>query len=204
MLKILMIRHGKTEGNSLGKYIGVTEETLLETEKEYLKNMNFPNVQGVYSSPRKRCLETAQLLFPNKEAIVIPELSQCNFGRLEGKTYQELKQNPEFKNWVVSSEIIAFPDGESRAEFQKRSIEGFFKVISDACSKHMDNIAMVVHNGTIMSILDAFGFPSQGYTAWGLEPAEGYRVRISQDAFLKDEDNIREMIVDRKIIRDDK
>lgn len=34
MIKIAMIRHGKTYGNTLGRYIGVTDEPLCEEGKK--------------------------------------------------------------------------------------------------------------------------------------------------------------------------
>ena len=37
MIKIAMIRHGKTYGNTLGRYIGVTDEPLCEEGKKELE-----------------------------------------------------------------------------------------------------------------------------------------------------------------------
>ena len=34
MIKIAMIRHGKTYGNTLGRYIGVTDEPLCEEREK--------------------------------------------------------------------------------------------------------------------------------------------------------------------------
>ena len=88
MLRITMIRHGKTEGSSKGKFIGITDEPILDSEKKALSEIKFPSVDEVYSSPMKRCIETAQILYPDNEINVIDEFSECNFGDFEGKTYQ--------------------------------------------------------------------------------------------------------------------
>lgn len=204
MLKLTMIRHGKTEGNSLGRYIGVTDEPLLEEERRELQGLAFDYAEAVYSSPMKRCLETAAILFPDLEPVVIPELAECDFGRFEGKTYQELYEDPAYREWVESGEIEAFPGGERRADFQERCIRGFEKIIADAVRRRKNSIALIVHGGTIMSILDAYGFPGQSYNDWYVGNGEGYQVRLNPDLFTEQNDSEREIIVDRKIIRDER
>lgn len=203
MLRITMIRHGRTEGSSKGKFIGITDEPILNSEKKALSEIKFPPVDEVYSSPMKRCIETAQILYPDNEINVIDELSECDFGDFEGKTYQELLRDPIYKGWVKSGEISSYPNGERRSDFQERCIHGFEKVIRDAVSRRRRNIALIVHDGTIMSILGAYGFPAQDYRKWTAEYGEGYRLRIVPEPFMSD-NNIeqREIIVDGKIIRD--
>lgn len=201
MLKILLIRHGKTPGNGLGKYIGVTDEELLSEEEAALKGTRLLSVEAVYSSPLKRCLQTAAFLFPEKQAIVLPELIQCNYGRLEGRTYQEMQKSPEFRQWVSGGEIVAFPEGESRAAFYERSLEAFRTVVADAQRRRTDNIAIVMHGAMISNILSEYGFPAQKYSDWAVEPGEGYHVRLVAETFLHGNEKTKEIIVDRKMIR---
>ena len=203
MLRITMIRHGKTEGSSKGRFIGRTDESLTDTEKVALSKIKFPAAEEVYSSPMSRCIETAHILYPENDINVVDELAECNFGDFEGKTYQELLKDPMYKGWVDSGEISSYPNGEKRSDFQKRSIAGFEKVIADAVAKRRKNIAMIVHGGTIMSILGAYGFPAQEYIRWTAEYGEGYRLRVAPELFLKEDKEHREIIVDGKIVRDE-
>ena len=62
MIKIAMIRHGKTYGNTLGRYIGVTDEPLCEEGKKELEHKTMDTVELLFVSPLKRCLETADIL----------------------------------------------------------------------------------------------------------------------------------------------
>ena len=203
MLRITMIRHGKTEGSSKGRFIGRTDESLTDTEKVALSKIKFPAAEEVYSSPMSRCIETAHILYPENDINVVDELAECNFGDFEGKTYQELLKDPMYKGWVDSGEISSYPNGEKRSDFQKRSIAGFEKVIADALAKRRKNIAMIVHGGTIMSILGAYGFPAQEYIRWTAEYGEGYRLRVAPELFFKEDKEQREIIVDGKIVRDE-
>ena len=200
MLKILMLRHGMTEGNSKGRYIGVTNESILDEEKERLLAMQFGKPDAVYCSPLKRCIETAKLLFPENKLFKIPEFRECDFGRFEGKTYQELSDDPVYQDWLESGVILTFPEGESKRGFQDRCIEGFRSVVNTAKRLKQKSIALIVHGGTIASILDEYGFPEKDYYDWFVKNLEGYEVRLSPDAFIKGDDT--KVIVDRKIIRE--
>ena len=67
MIKIAMIRHGKTYGNTLGRYIGVTDEPLCEEGKKELEQRTMDTVELLFVSPLKRCLETADCIrTPNR------------------------------------------------------------------------------------------------------------------------------------------
>ena len=95
MIKIAMIRHGKTYGNTLGRYIGVTDEPLCEEGKKELEQRTMDTVELLFVSPLKRCLETADILYPYAKQVKIPEFAECNFGEFENKNYQELKEDLE-------------------------------------------------------------------------------------------------------------
>ena len=51
MIKIAMIRHGKTYGNTLGRYIGVTDEPLCEEGKKELEQRTMDQHPSVSRSP---------------------------------------------------------------------------------------------------------------------------------------------------------
>lgn len=44
-MRIYLIRHGKTPGNQLNRYIGITDEPVLEEDQEQLKKQNYPRKQ---------------------------------------------------------------------------------------------------------------------------------------------------------------
>lgn len=201
MLKLTMIRHGKTYGNTLGRYIGVTDESLLPEEAEDLKQYAFEQYDMVYSSPLKRCVETAQILFPENELKLVPELRECDFGEFENKNYQELSGNPKYQEWVDSGGLLAFPGGEDRGLFQQRCIAGVEKIIREAVENEWEQVAMVVHGGTIMAVLDRYGIPKASYFDWHVKNGEGYRLRLNADQFLA---GMKELVVDGRFFRPQK
>ena len=74
--KITWIRHGMTQANGEHRYLGKTDEPLSETgirllqekKKEYFSSPP----EFLYTSPMKRCVQTAELLF-ERNPILIPE-----------------------------------------------------------------------------------------------------------------------------------
>ena len=93
-VKITWIRHGMTQANGEHRYLGKTDEPLSETgihllqekKKEYFSSPP----EFLYTSPMKRCVQTAELLF-ERNPILIPEWKEMDFGQFEGKNYEELK-----------------------------------------------------------------------------------------------------------------
>lgn len=55
----------------------------IESLKE--KMTGLAQTEIVFTSPMQRCRESAQILFPDRERIEIPEWKEMNFGAFEGK-----------------------------------------------------------------------------------------------------------------------
>ena len=174
---ITFIRHGKTAGNLTNCYIGVTDEPLIIEGEDEIRKRNYPEADIVFSSPLLRCIETAGLIYQNKKPVVIDELRETNFGRFEGKNYKDLSNDIDYQRWIDSGGDLPFPDGESKAEATKRTIEGFEKVLE--LSKSYYNVSVIAHGGTIMGILShIFG---GDYYSYHVENCEGYTIDLSHD-----------------------
>ncbi len=160
-MKVIFIRHGETEGNILKKYIGKTDEPLCSQGIENVKNRRYPECDILIVSPMKRCMQTADIIYPSKEKLVYDGLKECDFGNFEGKNYIELKDSDEYQKWIDSGGTLAFPGGEAPEEFKKRT-NSTFKRIMDKISKKC-TVAFVVHGGTIMSVMEKLGVPEKSY-----------------------------------------
>lgn len=192
MAELYLIRHGKTYGNTLGRYIGTTDEELCEEGREALKRLKAgrdfaaarPDV--VYASPLKRCVQTAEILFPEIPVKLVPDLRECDFGAFENKNYKELSGNAAYQAWIDSGGTLPFPGGESREAFQERCRKGFTEVLEDIRGRGGQTcVALVVHGGTIMSILSAYPSPEksgggENFYRWQVKNGEGFRVRIQE------------------------
>ena len=160
MTKIVFLRHGKTEGNLRKAYIGRTDEPLCREGIEEIKRGEFSGADIVISSPMKRCIQTAEIIYPNVPIRIYDDLRECDFGDFEGKSYRELDGHADYQAWIDSGGKIPFPSGESHEEFTERCCNAFLRAVSEIDGK---TAAMVVHGGTIMAVLERFARPKKGF-----------------------------------------
>lgn len=190
MAELILIRHGKTAGNLLGRYIGSrTDEPLCDEGREGLVGKQLPEVERLYVSPMKRCVETAEILWPEfdqKNIQKVTDLRECDFGDFENKNYKELSGNGDYQAWIDSNGTLPFPNGESMDLFKSRCLEAFAQIVeevSGAEQKWKDSgetgifrAGIVVHGGTIMAILEQYGYPKRAYFDYQVKNGCGYRL----------------------------
>lgn len=181
-LEVLLLRHGQTQGNLEKRYIGKTDEPLLMEDMERiqkvsslqkrLKQENLVRPQKLFVSPMLRCRQTAELLFPGQEQVVIDKLCEMDFGRFEAKNYMELSADPAYQAWIDSGGGLPFPEGEDRECFIRRTMDGFLQMTEQAWQENCGQIAAVVHGGSIMAILS--GLLQDDYFAYQVPNLAGY------------------------------
>lgn len=187
-MKIYLIRHGATKGNLEHRYVGSTDEELdlkgcigLEEKLRLWKQ----DIDRLYVSPLKRCRQTAEILYPGKEQIIVEDLKECSFGEFEYRNYQELNGNPDYQKFIDTNGECGFPGGETLAEFQDRCVRAFRQVMKDvfqqAPQQRESAITFVVHGGTIMAILDKFSVPHKDYYEWQTGNGEGFSASVLGD-----------------------
>lgn len=174
MLKLILIRHFSTYGNQLKRYIGITDEELWEDAIPNLDQVTYPEVDAVFVSPLTRCRRTAALIYPKVVPLVCEDFKECNFGEFENKNYLELSDNENYQEWINSGGTMTFPEGEDVQDFKKRCLLEFEKVINYSLKEGYQAVALVVHGGTIMSILERYAATKHDYYYWHVENGEGY------------------------------
>lgn len=185
-LRVALIRHGITEGNKNKKYIGVTDESLslngISTLFEAISKEIYPRAYKVYASPMKRCLESAKMIYPKAEIIIKDDLKETNFGDFENKNYDELKDDLNYQRWLASNGSFHIPNGESREEFTERCQKCFEEIINQSLGE--DCIALMVHGGTIMAILDKYSSPHEDFYSWQTKNGQGYLIEINKNTWI--------------------
>lgn len=207
-MKIYLIRHSLTAGNLKKRYIGRTDEELCPEGRKLLEDRLqrglYPAADRIFTSPRKRCVQTAQMLYPGQELTVVDELAECDFGSFENKSYDDLKDTREYQRWLDSGGSADFPGGESREGFAGRTLRGFVKALRlcgygygqrgyGQCAyekrQHAGGgqksgpgvfaAAFVVHGGTIMSIMERYAVPKGEYYDFQIGNGEGYELILA-------------------------
>ena len=162
-ITLVLIRHGATKANMEHRYLGKTDEVLSKEGEmqlfEYKKMSFFPNIDYLFSSPMKRCVQTAEILFPELKPVEIEEWKEMDFGVFEGKNYLELQGDKRYQEWIDSNGTLPFPEGESREEFISRCDKGFRSMIGKlkpTKEEEHKTVGIIVHGGTIMALLSKY------------------------------------------------
>lgn len=194
IVKCIILRHGKTKGNLEGRYIGRRSdeplceegEALLNSKREFELKDYINATDSVFVSPMRRCVESANILFPLKKFTVIEELAELDFGEFEGKNYHDLNGSKIYQDWIDSGGMSGFPGGEDLNEFSKRCMSGLKK----SCAMHLLNdshdkyFALMCHGGTIMAVLSAL--TGENYYDFQVKNGEGYLLELQVTKEISD------------------
>lgn len=156
--RLLLIRHGETNWNKMGKFQGTIDIELTEEGRAQAALLNKrlkDKFDCIYASPLKRARETATILAnsSNKELNIAEDIKEINFGSWEGLTIKEIKEqfNDEFKNWKTDKEEGKIVGGE--LSLKNASMRGTNCVL-DIVKRHKgQTIAVVAHGGIIKASL---------------------------------------------------
>lgn len=185
-VEIVLIRHGKTEGNKEKRYIGRTDQPLSEEGIAGIKEGQgqYPAVEKVYASPMKRTRQTAGLIYPEQTPEIIENLREMDLGIFEGKNHAELKHKPSYILWVATRGKTGIPEGESMKDFGKRTMDGLKEVLSDMQAEGIKKAAVVAHGGTIMSIVSQLA--DGDYYKYMVNNGGGFLLTLDGDGKLLD------------------
>jgi len=184
-VKIFLVRHTSVDIDTSICYgwsnVDVSENFLKEAKR--VKKILTDNKFVCYSSDLKRCRKLAK--FISDEVILDKNLREINFGKWEGKSWNEIeKLIPEKK--IMDFVNLKPPDGESFKEQNIRVLESWEKIISSDA----DTIVVVAHGGTIRIILcKLLGMPLENAFKLKIDYASISSVAINNNFITVDKIN---------------
>ncbi|WP_203332138.1 histidine phosphatase family protein [Planococcus beigongshangi] len=139
---IHLIRHAPTAGNLKKQYIGWTDEPVLPFEAV----ADF-RTKKVWGSDLQRCRQTAEKLFPYANYTADPDFRECHFGDWEMKTYEELKNEQRYRNWIDNPGKLSPPGGESFSKLAERVDKAFGRLPEG------NEFTIIMHGGPLRYML---------------------------------------------------
>lgn len=184
-LMLALIRHGKTEANEKHLYCGKSNIPLSEKgikELNDIKNLiKYPEYNKFFSSGAKRANETLEILYPKKVYYEINEFWEYDFGDFEMKSYDMLKENKEYINWITDKDgQVSCPNGESKIKYRERIKEAFNKFIEKCYKEGIGTAVLVCHGGTIGTILEIFYDCSKSFYEHQPACGRGYTLTLEK------------------------
>lgn len=186
-LKIHLIRHGATDANVAGIYIGNRTDLPLSPEgvKELQKTrevLEYPDIERLYTSPMLRCTQSANIIYPGFEPQVVDELTEYDFGEFEGKTASQLELMPEYSDWT-SGKLDAPTGGETTQNFVRRQALALNMIVRDMMENDVTSAGVIMHGGAIMMLLGACAVPRKRSIEWTSDNGRGYSIMITPSLY---------------------
>ena len=190
MSRLLLVRHGETEGNSAERFWGRTDVGLSDVGLRQAERLGdrlaLEDISIVYSSNLCRALQTAEVIASRHELGVIAchELREIDFGSVEGLTYGEISQKyPDLtRPWFNRDLSFRFPGGESIADVNNRVIRFLHRLEEHAAG---ETIVVTAHSGVLrLLICNLLGVELWHWRQIRLDPASLSVVETYSEAVI--------------------
>lgn len=151
--RLVIARHGETEGNRSGVHQGQTDSPLTATGRTQAAELGrelrqrYPRVSAVYSSPLGRAQSTAAAVAEawGRSVAVEPDLIEGSLGDWEGLSSERFEQLGFWAS-VKADPDYAAPGGESFRECGRRAAGTFERL---ARRTRGSTVIVVTHQGPI-------------------------------------------------------
>ncbi|AZB42681.1 histidine phosphatase family protein [Bacillus sp. FJAT-42376] len=184
---IALFRHGMTEKNSRHVYSGWTDDPLSDEGKALLSPVKGFDPVLLFTSGMLRTDQTADLLFPDVPKTAVPALKEIHFGRWEGLSYRDLKEDRDYALWLSDMDQHAPPDGESLTAFKERVMDGWGMIRDRILRSHAPSAAVICHGGTIRQLMTEWSGDARGFWEWKAEPGAGFIMIFTLEALRRGE-----------------
>ncbi len=154
-MKIIIVRHGKTDYNVLSKMAGQSDDAKLVDEGlEHSQNLaellRDEEIDAIYASPLARAYETAKPVAEVKELEIITDsrIIEMDFGVMDGKKLEE----PEVRKYLIRR--LEDPDYRVQGgESYNDVIIRVRKYLQDITGKRYGQALHVAHLGVNRAVL---------------------------------------------------
>lgn len=173
---LLLLRHGENEWVTSGRIAGRTPGVHLNDKgrsqaaalAEFLRKQP---IQGIYSSPLVRCIETAQ---PLAGALGLPiceepGIIEVDYGEWHGQELKELGKQPDWQRVQHYPSTFRFPGGETLREVQQRAVSA----LEEIAKRHPNQVVAVFSHGDVIrtSLAHFSGTPLDLFQRIHIHPA---------------------------------
>jgi broad specificity phosphatase PhoE len=156
-MRLLLVRHGESEGNAAGIVQGHVDFGLSPLgrlqAKRTAERLVSEGVTGIVTSPLRRARETAAIIAAKLELPfeLAPGLMEYDMGEASGLTWAEIRtQWPDVAAAYARGERPEYPGEEGRARFHAR-IRGTFEALHAGA----DTVVAVAHGGVVNAVCAA-------------------------------------------------
>lgn len=155
--RVVLVRHGETEGESSVRFHGSRDVALDAQGREQMKavahHLRTEEFDLVAASPLRRSWQSAWIASRGAPISLLPEFREVDFGRWEGMTREEIAGSDPvlYEDWQKGAPDFEYPGGEARGAFKARVLAGLEKIQASGARDAL----LVLHKGVIRVIAEA-------------------------------------------------
>jgi broad specificity phosphatase PhoE len=189
--RIYLIRHGETEGNAAGRFVGSTDLPLSPRGTWQVQRLSelLPAALGApdaeiwcVASPLLRAQQTAGAVAGRLGLSVSTDadLREIYFGAWEGLTAEEIeRQFPgALAEWAAPTDKTVFPEGESLRDFDRRIARAQGRILAEPAQ----TVMVFAHGGVVRALLcGLLGLGREGFWLFEVRPASVALVDVHEE-----------------------
>lgn len=155
---LYFIRHGQTDWNREKRVMGRLDVPVNKTGGEEVRRtaefLSDEGIEIIYSGTLKRTRQTADILSDVLGVNIRedPRLDESSFENWVGKTYKDLKDDPDFKSYTEKPTRSDFSEAEDIEGVRKRAVD----FIDDLSLKEEEKAAIISHSDIIKPVITTF------------------------------------------------
>jgi alpha-ribazole phosphatase len=184
-MKWIWVRHGQTDMNAAGRYLGHYDAPLNEEGRRQAEvaavQLGDVDFQHLYCSDLTRCAETAAIIGTTygKSASPVSALRELHFGDWECRTYDEVMEMDadRLKHWYAQPHIISPPAGERLHQLESR-VDGWLESLKSRMKT--DETAVLVSHGGPIRWFEAKWIQGNPAAFWEVEGVRHGRILVSK------------------------
>ncbi len=182
-MEFILVRHGKTEYNERRQYCGALDPDLSDLGRQELEHsairayLEERTPDMVFCSPMRRTLQSAAILLDGRDVplVAVPELREIDFGDFEGRSYEDMKDDPAYTAWLDTNCEGPIPGGDFPESFRD-DVEVCFESLMETCrTERVERALIVSHGGVLGTILERFAEPEKHWYDYHF-PCGGFAV----------------------------
>ena len=191
MTLLYLCRHGRTASSAVDAFNGRRELPLtaegVSQARALGARLRGVRFEAVYRSPLGRTLQTAAEVVPGALPIVVPGLTEIDYGEWEGLSPAEAraKDPARYAAWESTPSLVGPPGGETIAQVAARALAA----VEEIRVRHEGAVLAVSHKATLRALGAALtGAPLDGYRAqWSQDECalDLFELRQGRPAFLR-------------------
>ncbi len=189
-MRLILVRHGKTDWNETGRCQGISDVPLNSAGIEQAEKLAFSlkdeKIDLIYSSNLVRAKVTAEKIagYHPIDVNIRDDLREMDQGIFEGLDFSYIQEKyPDvLEHWRKDPDTLQLPGGESLTGVQQRALDAIEDIKSRFGSQ---NIVVVSHNMVIGTLFCSFtGSPLKKLRDYIVDEASKSIVEVYDDRFV--------------------